>query len=584
MIVNKGQALLRHNFKNNCKKLLIAIAFSLFAFGFIVLPSFAQITPQTRDQTYKQVSPFQFEERFKKRTQSKAQKVPVREHNLKAEFPEKLRKVKFILQKMVIKGSTLYNKDRFSKLFKKYIRKRISLGHVYEIAQTITNMYRHDGYILSKAVVRSQQVDKGIIRIDIIEGFVGKVNVQGDVVGPKKLLNSYRKKLLNSKPLLAKDLERYLLLVDDLPGLSVKSILTPSEVQLGATDLTLILASKKYDESRGIDNRSLKFNESIQISRITNANSLLGLYEKIGFQAVVTKHIDELRFFNRFYEMPVSSEGAKIYFSTAGNKSQPGTDLEEFKVKGGSPNFMLKATHPFIRSKSKNLYANFSFIHRNSTTKFLGETDSEDKLRIANLGLSYDFVDDYRGVNLLSINWNQGFGFSGAMGKGSPNLINREGASGFTKFSGGVLRLQPLAASWILLGGVSWQYALDKLLASEQFGLGGSQFGRGSNFSEITGDHGVAFKLALQRVFEINKTHIRDIKAYTFFDYGTVWNRLKTSTDSSKQDLSSIGLGFRFNLTDRLSGYLELDKPFNRKLSAEGNQRSRMFFSLSTNF
>ena len=211
------------------------------------------------------------------------------EYNLKPEFPAKLRKVKFVLQKMVIKGSTTYNKDRLSKLFKKYIRKRISLRHVYEIAQTITNMYRHDGYILSKAVVRSQQVDKGIIRIDIIEGFVGKVNVQGDVVGPRKLLNSYRKKLLNSKPLLAKDLERYLFLVDDLPGLSVKSVLTPSEVQLGANDLTLILASKKYDGSRGVDNESSKFNGPIQVSGITNANSLLGLYERIGFQAVVTK-------------------------------------------------------------------------------------------------------------------------------------------------------------------------------------------------------------------------------------------------------------------------------------------------------
>ena len=575
---------MRHNFKNNRNKFLIAVAFSLFFCGFFVLPSFAQITSQDRDQTYKQVFPLRFEERFKRRAQPKAQKVPVRGDNLKPEFPAKLRKVKFILQKMVIKGSTLYNKDRFSKLFKKYIRKRISLGHVYEIAQTITNMYRHDGYILSKAVVRSQQVDKGIIRIDIIEGFIGKVNVQGDVVGPRKLLNSYRKKLLNSKPLLAKDLERYLLLVDDLPGLSVKSVLTPSEVQLGANDLTLILASKKYDGSRGVDNGSSKFNGPIQVSGITNANSLLGLYKKIGFQAVVTKHIDELRFFNRFYEMPVSSEGAKIYFSTAGSKSQPGTNLEEFKVKGGSPNFMLKATHPFIRSKSKNLYANFSFIHRNSTAKFSGETDSEDKLRIANLGLSYDFVDDYRGVNLLSINWSQGFGFSGARKTASPNLSNPEGRSGFTKFSGEVLRLQSLAPSWILLGGVSWQYALDKLLASEQFGLGGSQFGRGPHFSEITGDHGVAFKLALQKVFIINKPHIRDIKAYTFFDYGTVWNRLKTSTGSSKQDLGSIGLGFRFNLTDRLSGYLELDKPLNRKVSAEGNQGSRMFFSLSTNF
>ena len=67
-----------------------------------------------------------------------------------------------------------------------------------------------------------------------------------------------------------------------------------------------------------------------------------------------------------------------------------------------------------------------------------------------------------------------------------------------------------------------------------------------SNVSEISGDHGVALKLARQKVFEINKAHLRDIKAYTFFDYGTVWNRLKTSTGTSKQDLGSIGLGFSF--------------------------------------
>ena len=562
----------------------MAVAFGLLFCGFIVLPSFAQITPKSRDQTYKQAFPLGFEERSKRWTQPKTQKVPVGEDNPKTEIPAKLRKVKFILQKMAIKGSTLYSKDRLSKLFKKYMRKRISLGHVYEIAQTITNMYRHDGYILSKAVVRSPQVDKGIIRIDIIEGFVGKVSVQGDVAGPRKLLNSYRKKLLNSKPLLAKDLERYLLLVDDLPGLSVKSVLTPSEAKLGAIDLTLILASKKYDGSRGIEKPSLKFNRPIKISRITSSNSLLGLYERIGFQAAVTKHIEELRFFNTLYKMPAPSVEAKSYFFSSGSRSQPGTDLEEFKLKGGSPNFMLKATHPFIRSRSKNLYANFSFIQRNSTTKFLGETDSEDKLRTANLGLSYDFVDDYRGVNLLNINWSQGFGFSGARGTGFSNLSNPEGRIGFTKFSGKVLRLQPLAPSWILLGGVSWQYALDKLLASQRFGVGGSQFGRGSDFSEITGDHGIAFKLALQKVFQLNNAYIRDIKAYTFFDYGTVWNRLKTSTGSDRQDLGSIGLGFRFNLTDRISGYLELDKSLNRQASAEDNQGSRAFFSLSTNF
>ena len=159
-----------------------------------------------------------------------------------------------------------------------------------------------------------------------------------------------------------------------------------------------------------------------------------------------------------------------------------------------------------------------------------------------------------------------------------------EGKSSFTKFSGEALRLQQLAPSWVLLGAMSWQYSFEKLLASEEFGVGGSQFGRAFDSSEITGDHGIAFKLELQKTFQINKAYINDIQAYTFFDYGTVWNRRETATGSIKQDLSSIGLGFRFDLAKHLSGYLELDKPLNRDVAAQGNKDARMFFSLSANF
>ena len=473
-------------------RITIAAALALYSWNFFVLPSFAQITPQGRDQIYKQASPLRFEERFKRHAKPKAKKIPVREDNLKPMFPNELWEVKFILQKMIIKGSTLYSKRRFSKLFRKYMQKNISLGHIYDIAQTITNMYRNDGYILSKAVVPPQKVDKGIIRINVIEGFVDKVNIQGNVTGPKKLLNRYRKKLLKSKPLLAKDLERYLLLVDDLPGLKVKSVLTPSEFKVGATDLTLILENKKYDFGMGLNNRGSKFNGPFQFSGNASTNSILGLYERIGIQGVVTKNPEELRFFSGFYEMPVSSEGTKIYFSGAFSNSQPGETLKAFDVKGDSATITLRATHPFIRSRSENLNAYLGFTRRDSTTEFLGDVDSKDKLRIANLGFSYDFVDKYRGVNLLSFNWSQGLEFLGASESGSLKLSRPEGKSSFTKFSGEMLRLQQLGEGYSFLASFGWQYTFDVLLSSEEFGLGGYQFVRAYDPSEVTGDQGAA--------------------------------------------------------------------------------------------
>jgi hemolysin activation/secretion protein len=571
------------NIRKFSKIMLIGIIACLW-WSSMSLLSYAQITPQGRDQTYKQAAPQRFEERFKKRKFPQSKVVPVKPDNLKPVFPEAMRKVNFLLQRMVIKGSTIYGKRRFSRLFRRYLHRRINLAQVYNIAQEITNMYRNDGYILSKAVVPPQKIEGGIVQIDVIEGFVDRVVIQGQVRGPRKLLNKYRKGLLRSRPLKAKDLERYLLLVDDLPGVSVKSVLTPSERKQGATNMTLILDNKAYAGSLGMDNRGTQFNGPLQVNAGLSGNTLLKNYERIGLQGVVTTNTDELKFFSGFYEQPISSEGTKLFFSASLSESEPGSSLKDFEVAGESKTFTLKISHPFIRSRAENLTATLGYTHRNSTTDILGTLDSEDRLRIVNLGLSYDFVDENKGVNLMSINLSKGFDFFDATETGSENLTRLAGHSDFIKISGEMLRLQQLAPSWMLLGAVSWQYSLEKLLASEEFGVGGSQFGRAYDSSEITGDQGLAFKLELQKALRPKKKYLRDLQAYTFFDFGKIWNRIPTSTGLRTEDLYSMGLGVRFNVTDKISGYLEWDKPLDQIVAAEGNKDGRFFFSLSARF
>jgi hemolysin activation/secretion protein len=565
-------------------KILLIGIFACLWWSSMSLLSYAQITPQGRDQTYKQAAPQRFEERFKKQEFPQSQVVPVKPDNLKPIFPAAMKKVDFLLQRMVIKGSTIYGKRRFSRLFRRYLHRRINLEQVYSIAQEITNMYRNDGYILSKAVVPPQKIEGGIVQIDVIEGFVDRVVIQGQVRGPRKLLNAYRRGLLRSRPLKAKDLERYLLLVDDLPGVSVKSVLTPSKHKQGATNMTLILDNKAYGASLGVDNRGTPFNGPMQINAGLSGNALLKNYERMGLQGVVTSDTDELKFYSGFYEQPISSEGTKIYFSASKSESVPGDALKEFEIKGESKTFTLKISHPFIRSRAENLTGTLGYSHRNSATAILGELDSEDRLRIVNLGMSYDFVDEYRGVNLVSFNLSKGFDIFDSTKTGSKNLTRSLGHSDFTKASGEMLRLQQLAPSWMLLGSMSWQYSFEKLLASEEFGVGGSQYGRAYDSSEITGDQGLAFKLELQRAILMKKKYLRDVQAYTFFDFGKIWNRIPTSTGLTTEDLYSMGMGVRFNMTENISGYLEWNKPLDQIVSSEGNKDGRFFFSLSARF
>ena len=544
----------------------------------------AQITGQGRDQTYKQAAPDRFQQRYEAPAEPKSTVVPVEPDSLKPLFPAELRKVKFTLKNLEIHGSTVYRSRQLLPLYRNFLNREITLEHIYQIADALTRKYRNAGYILSKAIVPPQKIEEGIARIDIIEGYVDRVKVQGEVKGPKALLNAYRKRLLRSRPLRARDLERYLLLIDDLAGVAVKSVLTPSADQSGASNLTLILENKPFDAHAGIDNRGTRFNGPIQLFAGGSENSLLGFYERLGIQGVVTSNPEELYFFHAFYEMPISNEGTRLGFSGAVSHSEPGSALKVFNVVGESRTFSIDLSHPFIRSRGENFQGRFGYTHRNTETEILGATDSEDRLRILEAGLVYDYADRFRGINLISFNVGQGLNIFDATEPGALNLTRSQGRSDFTKVFGELQRLQQLAPSWMLLGSFSWQYAFHKLLASEEFGVGGLSYGRAFDPSEITGDQGLAFKLELQKAFQVKEKFLQSLQAYTFFDFGSVWNRVPTSTGARQQDLASVGIGTRFNITEHLSGYVEIDKPLRRDVSAEGDRDPRVFFSLSARY
>jgi hemolysin activation/secretion protein len=183
----------------------------------------AQISPEGRDRTYKQAAPHRFERRFGKQPNPKSTVVPLKPKSIKPVFPSELEKAKFVLNHLLIKGATVYDKRNFKSFYKKYLKKELTLKNIYEIAQKITNKYRNDGYILSKAIIPPQKIDNGVVILQIIEGYIDQVIVQGPLRGPRKLLNAYRRNILRSRPLRSLDLERYLLLIDDLPGVTARS-------------------------------------------------------------------------------------------------------------------------------------------------------------------------------------------------------------------------------------------------------------------------------------------------------------------------------------------------------------------------
>jgi hypothetical protein len=168
--------------------------------------------------------------------------------------PDDAGSVRFVLSSVEMSGSSVYSDHDLSGLYEDLLGKEITLEAVYALANAVTQKYAGDGYALSIGYVPAQEVVDGRVRVGIAEGYIDGIEYQGEKY-PKGLLEGYASRVLNSKPLTTADLERFLLLANDIPGISVESTFTRSDGPSGSTQLVLKVSQDSYAGALGLSNR-----------------------------------------------------------------------------------------------------------------------------------------------------------------------------------------------------------------------------------------------------------------------------------------------------------------------------------------
>ena len=528
------------------------------------------------------VDPGRLQERFEAPKLPRAVNEPLIPDDEKKLPPEEADKIRFTLSAITLRGNTIFPEAVLSNLYKEHLGKEITLGVIYQIADAITAKYRNAGYVLARATIPAQRVENGIVQIVIFEGQIGKASIEGKLPGKGKLLEAYLNKITASTPLSADVLERYVLLMNDLPGVAAKAVLVPSFDTAGATDLVLQVSEDPWDAALSVDNRGTEFIGAVQFRAQGGYNNLLGMYERISAQSVVTQNTNELRFFDFGYAQPVGTEGTVAGISANISYSNPGSTLKQFDIEGQNRSITATLSHPWVRSRRKNISFQGSFTAKNSRTDLRSSLLTEDRLRVVRAGASADFTDRFAGVNLFGLEVSQGLDILHATNSGDLNRTRFSGREDFTKFTGNAMRIQSITERTRAVFAMNGQYALSQLFSSEEFGYGGVPFGHAYDPSQLTGDHGVSARAEGQYTTPYQNDFLRSSELYAFYDIGSVWH-IENNARPWKESAASLGGGARFTLSDKLTGYVEVAKPLTTSVPARGTEGKspRFFFSLA---
>jgi hemolysin activation/secretion protein len=540
-------------------------------------PAFAQAPPGTQ--------PGQIERQFQAPPQPRSQPGQFQIPLPSLAAPAGSEGIRFRLRGLSLEGMSVYPAHTWSTEYTSLLGREVALADIYAFANALTTRYRNDGYILSQVIVPAQTVEQGYVRLQALEGYIAEVRFEGGPGRASPLMPAYAERIRAERPLTAATLERGLLSMNDLPGHFARALLTASATQQGASDLVVEFSHQPLSAGLSIDNRGGQALGPLRASVDIEQRGLLGLGERTGARFVAAEN-SELRYVSIFHDQALGRDGTRAGLAWSRVRSTPDTSASfiPLNLETSSDSAALTFSHPVTRTRNHNLALRAALTGHDGETQLFGAPDTEDRLRTLRFGLTFDLADAARGINLVDLELARGFEGLGSSEAGDPLLSRANGKPAFTKLGLYAARLQGLWPGWSLLAALTAQYTFDDLLAPELFSVGGEQFGRGYDPSEIVGDHGAAIKLELRYTFGgAGDSGGVGATLYGFYDAGSVRQRSPGGLDA-QQSLSSTGVGVRFDFRRWLTGYLEVAKPLSRTVAAEGNRDPRVYGGLAVRY
>lgn len=465
------------------------------------------------------------------------------------------------VERFEIVGSTVFSEEQFAEVTQPFVNRPISLAELFQARSAITQLYVENGYITSGAYIPPQTLKDGVVQIQVVEGGLEDI----EITGTRRLKPRYirsRIAIAAEPPLNRDDLLEALQLLQLNPlienlsaELSAGSRPGQSLLQVRVTEADTFSAQIGLDNARspsvGTFRRRLQVNEA----------NLLGLGDGL---SISYSNTDGSNAVDTSYTLPINPRGGTLSFAYGASGSEvieePFDDLD---IKASSEYYELTFRQPLIQTPREEFAIGATFSHRESeATLFDGD------LPFPSLGSNEDGETSVSALRLFQ-EWTRRssrevFALRSQFSIGLEAFNATENDVGpdsrFFSWRGQGQWVRLLAPDSLLLLRADVQLADQSLLALEQFGLGGQDTVRGYRQDTLLTDSGILasaeLRLPILRVREWDSV----LQLVPFVDVGTTWNLLGRE-DPDPDTLASIGLGLRWQMSDRLTARFDWGIP-----------------------
>ncbi|MEG5174504.1 ShlB/FhaC/HecB family hemolysin secretion/activation protein [Microcoleus sp. B3-D7] len=467
------------------------------------------------------------------------------------------------VQKIQVVGSTILSQDEINALVNPLEGRSTTLEQLKQIADKITEIYLNRGYITSRAVLPPQTITAGVVQIQVIEGKLARIEVEGT----KRLNPNYirsRIRLGAGMPLSTASLE------DQLRLLRVDPLFDNVEASLRAGDnegesilIVRISEANPFQPTFSIDNYSPpsvgseRLGVSLRHRNITgNGDELAGAYYR---------SLGDSDVFDFSYRVPLNAMNGTLQLRAAPNRNSIVQEpFDAFDISGKSHLFEVSYRQPLRRTPIEEFALSAGFTYQTGRTFVAGEPtpfgigpDSNGVTTTSAIKLGQDYIRrDPQGAWALRSQFTIGTSlFDATQNEGS----DPDGQ--FFSWLGQVQRVQRLNDKHLLILQADLQLSANSLLPSQQFVIGGGQSLRGYRQNVRSGDNGFRVSIEDRITLQRDASGNPKLQLAPFLDAGTVWNVANNPNKLTNQTfLAGVGLGVIWEPIQRVN--LRVDYAF----------------------
>ena len=483
-----------------------------------------------------------------------------------------------VLTAVIVDGVTAYRLSDIAPLYSDHLTREVTHADLVRIAQAITDKYRADGYFLSRAVVPPQDGPRGQVRLRVYEGYLGDIQVSG---AGAPTVRKRLAPLVGRKPLRIAELDRALSLATDTPGVQISSRIEPDLDDPARHKLVIKVSLDRLTGSYQLDNRGADYAGPWQAYLRAGLNSAIRPGDQLSAAVLtVPGQSKELLYGEMAYFTPLAGD-LSLRTAVSASSAEASETFRNTAYGTDSSQVSLRLSDPLIRSRNHSLWGAVAFDARHVAESTTNGRGYSDDLRVLRAAVTDDSGQNHASTDLFG-QVSVGLGGLGASSPG-PGRSRIEAGGDFWKVNVHASHYRDLGSKAGVYLAADAQWTPDPLLLSEQFAVGGAPYGRAYNYSETTGDRGVAALAELRVGWDPRRPPISFFQTYAFVDAARTWS-VKPRLGAGSASLASTGVGLRLSFGNRLTLRVEAAKALSRAPFETGNRNWRGFLTVSGAF